>query len=199
MWMGALHRFSGKWLDISACGCLVWEDFSEWHFAWASGSMPFCEESNLISVAAISACEKGRVWMSALILLWVGSHFGMRYASTEICRTALRGRRIGQRRYASVFVCRGKHKIITRARYIHCVKISMNIPSISACGKGGEWHFALYLRTCFISVCELWQWPFRGIRIGEAKNPGPPKSSRWNEENEAYLFGSGPELIASPN
>ena len=76
--------------------------------------------------------------------------------------------------------------------------ISMNTFSISACGKGGEWHFAFYLRISFISACGSWQWPLRGIRIGEAKNPGPPKSSRWNEENEEHLFNSGPEPIESP-
>ena len=36
-----------------------------------------------------------------------------------------------------------------------------------------------------------------GFWIGEATNPGPPKSSRWKAENEERLFGSGPEPTES--
>ena len=50
--------------------------------------------------------------------------------------------------------------------------------SISACSKIREWHFALGLRFYAISACGSWQWPSRGIRIGEAEHPGPPHVPR---------------------
>ena len=36
-----------------------------------------------------------------------------------------------------------------------------------------------------------WQWPFRGIRVGEARHPGPPRRRlrQTTEEDEDRLFG----------
>ena len=56
---------------------------------------------------------------------------------------------------------------------------------ISACEKGGEWYLASVVRTCFISASGLWQWPYRGICVGEASNPGPPHEGGAQIHNRA--------------
>ena len=56
------------------------------------------------------------------------------------------------------------------------------------------WHFELG-RAIFIMCLRAgeWEWPFRGICVGEASHPGPVTA-----EEEEWLFGSGAKP-ASPS
>ena len=63
-----------------------------------------------------------------------------------------------------------------------CCVISHDV-AISDCEKGGEWQFALLV--VFFGHGDgisAWVrsgiWPFRGVRVGEASNPGPPHKTR---------------------
>ena len=56
---------------------------------------------------------------------------------------------------------------------------------------------AMDRRRIWTSACQknkIWHWPYRGVRVDEASNPGPPGLRRRTEEEqmrrEEELFGS---------
>ena len=73
---------------------------------------------------------------------------------------------IGKRRYSPLIsACRQK----CDRKFASGLRISF----ISAWDKKKEWQFASWTA---VPCCERgpWQWPKRGLKIGEASNPGPP-------------------------
>ena len=66
--------------------------------------------------------------------------------------------------------------------------IKISACTISACDKSNEWQFAWWTSGWKgVPFCETgqWQWPFRGIRVGQASHPGPLGSMQlYRDEKE---------------
>ena len=100
--------------------------------------------------------------------------------------------------------------------------VSCPVSRISACGKNEEWQLAFgmariscgvvishYYKYSFSSCFDIcgyvylglvgeWQWPFRGVRVGEARHPGPPHRSRTAAELAAMNTQQTSNAPATP-